>query len=155
LAAQIEAGAQVIQLFDSWVGCLSPEDYRAFVLPHTAWVLDELASYGVPRIHFGTNTTTLLEAMKEADSEVIGVDWRLPIGRAREIIGPRFAVQGNLDPVLLMAPQELLVARVQAILEQADAGRGYIFNLGHGVLPPTPMESVDAVLETVHGFLGG
>ncbi len=155
LAAQIEAGAQVVQLFDSWVGCLSPEDYRDFVLPHTAWVLDELARYGVPRIHFGTNTATLLEAMKEADSEVIGVDWRLPIGRAREIIGPRFAVQGNLDPVLLMAPEDLLVARVQAILQQADAGRGYIFNLGHGILPPTPMESVDTVLETVHGFLAG
>jgi uroporphyrinogen decarboxylase len=154
LAAQIEAGAQAIQLFDSWVGCLSPEDYRAFVLPHSAWVLEELSGYGVPRIHFGTNTSTLLELMKEADSEVIGVDWRMPIGRAREIIGPDFAVQGNLDPVLLMAPRELLVSRVQALLEQANAGHGYIFNLGHGVLPPTPMESVDALIQTVHGFLG-
>jgi uroporphyrinogen decarboxylase len=153
LAAQIEAGAQAIQLFDSWVGCLSPEDYRAFVLPHSAWVLEELAGYGVPRIHFGTNTATLLDLMKEADSEVIGVDWRMPIGRAREIIGPDFAVQGNLDPVLLMAPRELLVSRVQALLEQANAGHGYIFNLGHGVLPPTPMQSVDTVIQTVHGFL--
>jgi uroporphyrinogen decarboxylase len=153
LAAQIEAGAQAIQLFDSWVGCLSPEDYRAFVLPHSAWVLEELAGYGVPRIHFGTNTATLLELMKEADSEVIGVDWRMPIGRAREIIGPDFAVQGNLDPVLLMAPRELLVSRLLALLEQANAGHGYIFNLGHGVLPPTPMQSVDTVIQTVHGFL--
>jgi uroporphyrinogen decarboxylase len=154
LAAQIEAGAQAIQLFDSWVGCLSPEDYRAFVLPHSAWVLEELAGYGVPRIHFGTNTSTLLELMKQADCEVIGVDWRMPIGRAREIIGPDFAVQGNLDPVLLMAPRELLVNRVQALLGQANPGHGYIFNLGHGVLPPTPMESVDTVIQTVHGFLG-
>jgi uroporphyrinogen decarboxylase len=152
LAAQIEAGAQAVQLFDSWVGCLSPEDYRRFVLPHSARVLESLAEYGVPRIHFGTNTATLLEAMKEAGSEVIGVDWRLPIGRAREIIGPDFAVQGNLDPVLLLAPRDLLVERVKGILEQADAGNGYIFNLGHGVLPPTPMENVDAVLETVHSF---
>jgi uroporphyrinogen decarboxylase len=152
LAAHIEAGAQAVQLFDSWVGCLSPEDYRRFVLPHSARVLESLAEYGVPRIHFGTNTATLLEAMKEAGSEVIGVDWRLPIGRAREIIGPDFAVQGNLDPVLLLAPRDLLVERVKGILEQADAGNGYIFNLGHGVLPPTPMENVDAVLETVHSF---
>jgi uroporphyrinogen decarboxylase len=152
LAAQIEAGAQAIQMFDSWVGCLSPEDYRQFVLPHSAWVLEGLAEYDVPRIHFGTNTATLLEAMKEAGGEVIGVDWRLPIDRAREIVGPDFAVQGNLDPVTLLAPRELLVERVRSILERADAKNGYIFNLGHGVLPPTPMESVDAVIEAVHSF---
>ena len=156
LAAQIEAGAQAIQIFDSWVGALSPEDYRAYVLPHSARVLEGLAEFDVPRIHFGTNTATLLEAMKDAKSEVLGVDWRLPMKRAREIIGPDFAVQGNLDPVLLMAPREVLVERVQGILEQADAGNGYIFNLGHGVLPPTPMESVDAVIETVHNYpVGG
>jgi uroporphyrinogen decarboxylase len=154
LAAQIEAGAQAVQMFDSWVGCLSPEDYREFVLPHSAWVLEGLADYGVPRIHFGTNTATLLEAMKEAGGEVIGVDWRLPIDRAREIIGPDFAVQGNLDPVTLMAPRELLVERVRGILERADAKNGYIFNLGHGVLPPTPMESVGVVIDVVHGYAG-
>jgi uroporphyrinogen decarboxylase len=152
LAAQIEAGAQAVQMFDSWVGCLSPEDYRRYVLPHSAWVLEGLAGYDVPRIHFGTNTATLLETMKEAGGEVLGVDWRLPMSRAREIIGREFAVQGNLDPVLLMAPRELLVERVKAILADADAKNGYIFNLGHGVLPPTPMESVDAVIETVHSF---
>ncbi len=152
LAAQIEAGAQAIQMFDSWVGALSPEDYRAYVLPYSRSVLEGLAEYDVPRIHFGTNTATLLDAMKEAGGEVIGVDWRLPIDRAREIVGPEFAVQGNLDPVLLMAPKELLVERVTSILEQADAGNGYIFNLGHGVLPPTPMESVDSVIETVHCY---
>ncbi|NIR46411.1 MAG: uroporphyrinogen decarboxylase [Gemmatimonadetes bacterium] len=152
LAAQIEAGAQAVQMFDSWVGCLSPEDYREYVLPHSAWVFEGLASYDVPRIHFGTNTATLLEAMKEVDSEVIGVDWRLPIDVARRIIGSDFAVQGNLDPALLMAPPELLVKRVGEILAAADAKNGYIFNLGHGVLPPTPMESVDAVIETVHGW---
>jgi uroporphyrinogen decarboxylase len=156
LAAQIEAGAQAIQMFDSWVGCLSPEDYREYVLPHSAWVLENLSSYDVPRIHFGTNTATLLEAMKEANSDVIGVDWRLPMREARQIIGPDFAVQGNLDPVMLLAPRKKLVERVKSILEQADPGNGYIFNLGHGVLPPTPMESVDAVIETVHGFaIGG
>ena len=155
LAAQIEAGAQAIQLFDSWVGSLSPDDYRAYVLPHTRWVLEGLADYNVPRIHFGTNTATLLSAMKEAGGEVIGVDWRLPLSQARQIIGPDFAVQGNLDPVLLMAPHELLVERVKATLAQANPERGYIFNLGHGVLPPTPMESVDAVIETVHDYLGG
>lgn len=152
LAAQIEAGAQAIQIFDSWVGALSPEDYRTYVLPHSARVLEGLAEYNVPRIHFGTNTATLLEAMKEANSEVLGVDWRLPMKKAREIIGPDFAVQGNLDPVLMMAPREVLVERVQGILEGADAGNGYIFNLGHGVLPPTPLDSVDAVIETVHSF---
>jgi uroporphyrinogen decarboxylase len=152
LAAQIEAGAQAVQLFDSWVGSLSPEDYRQFVLPHSARVLEGLAEYNVPRIHFGTNTATLLETMKQAGGEVLGVDWRLPIERAREIIGPDFAVQGNLDPVTLMAPRELLVERVQSILERADAKNGYIFNLGHGILPPTPMESIDAVIETVHAF---
>ncbi len=156
LAAQIEAGAQAIQMFDSWVGALSPEDYRTYALPHSAWVLDGLSAYDVPRIHFGTNTATLLEAMKDAKSEVLGVDWRLPLKRARQIIGPDFAVQGNLDPVLLMAPRDLLVERVQGVLEQADAGNGYVFNLGHGVLPPTPMESVDAVIETAHAFpVGG
>ena len=155
LAAQIEAGAQAIQIFDSWVGALSPEDYRTYVLPHSARVLEGLAEYDVPRIHFGTNTATLLEAMKEANSEVLGVDWRLPMKKAREIIGPDFAVQGNLDPVLLMAPRDVLVERVQGILEGADAGNGYIFNLGHGVLPPTPMDSVDAVIETVHSFSVG
>jgi uroporphyrinogen decarboxylase len=152
LAAQIEAGAQAIQMFDSWVGALSPEDYRAYVLPYSRSVLEGLAEYDVPRIHFGTNTATLLDAMKEAGGEVIGVDWRIPIDRAREVVGPEFAVQGNLDPVLLMAPKELLVERVTSILEQADAGDGYIFNLGHGVLPPTPMESVDSVIETVHSY---
>ncbi len=104
----------------------------------------------MPRIHFGTNTGSLLGAMKEAGGEVIGVDWRTPIAQARRIIGSEFAVQGNLDPVLLMAPKPLLVERVQSILRDADAGRGYIFNLGHGVLPGTPPESVEAVVETVH-----
>jgi uroporphyrinogen decarboxylase len=152
LAAQIEAGAQVVQMFDSWVGCLSPEDYREYALPHSAWVFEGLASYEVPRIHFGTNTATLLEAMKEVEAEVIGVDWRLPIGEARRIIGPDFAVQGNLDPVLLMAPRDLLVSRVKEILSAADPSVGYIFNLGHGVLPPTPLENVEAVIEAVHGW---
>lgn len=152
LAAQIEAGAQAVQLFDSWVGCLSPDDYRAFVLPHSRWVLEGLAAYGAPRIHFGTGTSTLLDAMKEAGGEVIGIDWRIPIERARKRLGPGFALQGNLDPALLLAPRELLVERVSRILERADARAGFIFNLGHGVLPETPIESVEAVIETVHAY---
>ncbi len=154
LAAQIEAGAQAIQLFDSWVGCLSPDDYRSSVLPHSRWVLEGLAEYGVPRIHFGTNTSSLLEAMTEAGGEVIGVDWRVPIGWARRVVGPDFAVQGNLDPVLLFAPRELLIERVQGVLSAADARRGFIFNLGHGVLPGTPIESVSTLVETVHAYGG-
>lgn len=155
LAAQIEAGAQAVQMFDSWVGYLSPEDYRAFVLPHSAWVLEGLARYGVPRIHFGTNTATLLEAMAEAGGEVIGIDWRVPIPQARRAVGPRYAVQGNLDPALLLAPRGLLLERVRDLLAGAEPGAGYIFNLGHGVLPATPVENVEAVIDVVHGYLDG
>ncbi len=150
LAAQIEAGAQAIQLFDSWVGSLSPNDYRKYVLPHSRWVLEGLSDYGVPRIHFGTDTATLFEHMMEAGGEVLGVDWRLPISRARLIVGSDFALQGNLDPALLLAPEELLVEEVNRIL--SEAGRGFIFNLGHGVWPETPPEAVRTVVETVHTF---
>ena len=152
LVMQIEAGAGAIQLFDSWVGCLSPEDYRRFVLPHSRFVMEGVGQYGVPRIHFGTGTATLLEAMKEAGGEVMGVDWRTSISRAREILGSEFAVQGNLDPALLLGPQNLLVERANAILADADAFDGFIFNLGHGVLPETPVENVQALVEVVHGF---
>lgn len=152
LAAQIEAGAQAVQLFDSWVGCLSPADYREYVLPHTRWILDELAGYGAPRIHFGTDTATLLETMKEAGGDVIGVDWRIPIAVARSRIGPDFAIQGNLDPALLFAPRERLLRRVHEILDAASPRPGYIFNLGHGVLPETPMENVAAVVEAVQDY---
>ncbi len=152
LAAQIEAGAQAVQLFDSWAGCLSPVDYREFVLPHSSWVLEGLNAYGVPRIHFGTDTATLLGAMKEAGGEVIGVDWRIPIDQARRVIGPDFAVQGNLDPAALFAPKPALAARVNEILSAADAMRGFIFNLGHGVWPETPPDAVQTVVETVHAF---
>ena len=154
LAAQIEAGAEAVQLFDSWVGNLSPEDYRTYVLPHTRWILEGLAEYGVPRIHFGTDTGGLLDAMKEAGGEVIGVDWRTPIERARRVIGPDFAVQGNLDPVLLLAPKELLIERVKSVLENADPWNGFIFNLGHGVLPQTPISAVEELIETVHAYRG-
>ena len=150
LAAQIEAGAQAVQLFDSWVGCLSPADYRDYVLPHSRWILDELAGSGAPTIHFGTGTATLLEAMTEAGGDVIGVDWRIPIAEARSRIGPGFAVQGNLDPALLFAPRQRLLRRVREILREAGRHPGYIFNLGHGVLPGTPVENVAAVVETVH-----
>ncbi len=153
LAAQIEAGAQAVQLFDSWVGCLSPEDYRAHVLPHSRWVLEGLSDYGVPRNHFGTTTATLLEAMKEAGGEVVSVDWRIPISRARDVLGAQFAVQGNLDPALLFAPSETLMERVSAILDESNPRVGYIFNLGHGVLPATPLDSVRTVIETVHAHL--
>ncbi|MEX0788478.1 MAG: uroporphyrinogen decarboxylase [Anaerolineales bacterium] len=152
LVAQIEAGAQAVQLFDSWVGCLSPDDYRAYVLPHSQFVLRAVRATGVPAIHFGTGTSGLLETMRDAGGDVIGVDWRLPLDRAWERLGPSVAIQGNLDPVALFAPRPDLERRVRAILQAADGRPGHIFNLGHGVLPETPVESVKAVVEMVHEF---
>lgn len=155
LAAQIEAGADAVQLFDSWVGCLAPEDYRAFVLPHTAWIVRELEARHpeTPVIHFGTGTATLLPAMVEAGADAISVDWRVPLAEARRIVGDGVAIQGNLDPALLVAgPEPRLRERVRAIIAEGSRHPGYVFNLGHGVLPPTPLEHVAAVVEEVHAF---
>ena len=150
LRAQIEAGAQAVQLFDSWVGCLAPEDYREYVLPHVQGIFEGLEGTDVPLIHFGTGTATLLELMKEAGGTVIGVDWRVPIDEARRRLGSDVALQGNLDPVVLFAPLHEIERRVERILKQAGAGPGFIFNLGHGILPNTPVEHVRAAVDLVH-----
>ncbi|MDQ3830618.1 MAG: uroporphyrinogen decarboxylase [Candidatus Tectomicrobia bacterium] len=150
LQAQIAAGAQVVQLFDSWVGCLSPEDYRRYVLPHTKQVIEGLRKTGAPVIHFGTDTAMLLDAMREAGGDVIGVDWRIPLDDAWRRIGYDVGIQGNLDPVALFAPLPEIERRVDDILRRAGNRPGHIFNLGHGILPETPVEHVQAVAEMVH-----
>ena len=150
LRAQIAAGAQAVQLFDSWVGCLAPADYRSYVLPHTKRVIDGLRDAGAPVIHFATDTATLLEALREAGGDVIGVDWRLPLDAAWRRIGYDVGIQGNLDPVALFAPLPELARRVDDILQRAANRPGHIFNLGHGILPETPVEHVQAVAEMVH-----
>lgn len=150
LRAQVSAGAQAVQLFDSWIGALSPTDYREFILPHVAHILQDVAKTGVPVIHFGTGTATLLELQKEAGGTVIGVDWRTPLGGARARLGNDVAVQGNLDPLLLSAPRSLLERRVIEVLEAAGSAPGHIFNLGHGILPETSPDSVRFVADVVH-----
>lgn len=150
LRAQIEAGAQAVQLFDSWIGALSPTDYRAFVQPHVKHILSDVMTAGVPVLHFGTGTAMLLEAQREAGGTVIGVDWRTPLDLARARMGPDIAVQGNLDPLLLMAPRELLATRVEQVIRAAGATPGHIFNLGHGILPQTDPGAVRFVAELVH-----
>ncbi len=149
LNAQIEAGAQAVQLFDSWVGCLSVDDYREFVLPHTRSVIQNITQ-GVPVIHFGTGTGTLLELMREAGGDVIGLDWRVRLDEGWRRVGYDRAVMGNLDPIVLFANQDQLRSQAKRILEQAEARAGHIFNLGHGILPETPVENVIALVEMVH-----
>jgi uroporphyrinogen decarboxylase len=148
LNAQVEAGAQAVQLFDSWVGCLSPDDYREYVLPHTREVIRNVRR-GVPVIHFGTGTATLLELMKEAGGDVIGLDWRVQLDEEWERLGD-VAVMGNLDPVSLFADADFVRGQARRILEQAGGRPGHIFNMGHGILPETPVENVLALVEAVH-----
>ncbi len=152
LVAQIDAGAQAVQLFDSWVGALGPDDYREYVLPYSRQALQAVSATGAPSIHFGTDTATLLPLLKEAGGDVIGLDWRIDLDRGWETIGFDRAVQGNLDPVTLFAPRDELERRVRRILDQAAHRPGHIFNLGHGILPETPVENVKAVAELVHEF---
>ena len=141
-AAQVRAGADVLQVFDSWVGCLSPEDYRRYVLPRTRELIQTLKKTGVPVIYFGTDTATLLPSMKETGADVMGVDWRMPMDNAWRSLDFKGAVQGNLDPTLLFADWKTLKAAAETIL-QSTAGRpGHIFNLGHGILPETPVDNV-------------
>lgn len=149
LVAQVEAGAQAIQLFDSWVGCLDPADYAAYVLPHSQRVLRAVAATGVPVIHFGTGTATLLALMRRAGGDVLGLDWRVPLDQGWARLGHDVAVQGNLDPAALFAPRPELERRVRAVLDRAGGRPGHIFNLGHGILPETPVENVRAVVEWV------
>ena len=152
LVAQIKAGAHVVQLFDSWVGCLSPSDYRDYVLPYSRRVLSAVASAGAPSIHFGTGTADLLPLMREAGGDIIGVDWRTSLDDAWSRIGNGFAVQGNLDPVTLFAPWPVVEARAAEILNRAAGRQGHIFNLGHGILPGTPVDNVKKLAEFVHGY---
>src|SRR5712671_1100271 len=139
---QIGAGADVIQIFDSWVGCLSVEDYRRYVLPHVTGMVKRLQKAGVPIIYFGTDSATLLPAMKETGAEVLGLDWRVPLDEGWRSLEHGCAVQGNLDPVLLFAGWKELKSRAEDILQRAGQRPGHIFNLGHGILPETPVENV-------------
>ncbi len=145
-AEQVTSGADALQIFDSWVGCLSVEDYREYVLPFTTDLVQRLKKTGVPIIYFGTDTATLLPAMKETGAQVMGVDWRFPLDQAWSSLNFQGAVQGNLDPVLLFASQKELRSRTDAILRQAGGRPGHIFNLGHGILPETPVENVQALV---------
>ena len=149
LNAQIEAGAQAVQLFDSWVGCLGSDDYRRYVLPHTRSLIEAIKP-GVPVIHFGTGNPALLPLLSEAGGSVIGIDWRIRLDHAWQAVGYDKAVQGNLDPVLLLTDPDTIRRHVQQILEQAAGRAGHIFNLGHGVLPQTPVENAIALVEAVH-----
>ncbi len=150
LSAQVGAGAQALQVFDSWIGALSPGDYRTYVFPHIKRLLSEIQGLGVPIIHFGTGTATLLELQKEAGGDVIGLDWRVHVDEAWDLLGPDVAVQGNLDPVTLFGPVSEIEKRVEDIVNRAGNRPGHIFNLGHGILPETPHSSVEAVIELVH-----
>jgi uroporphyrinogen decarboxylase len=152
LVAQVQAGVQAVQLFDSWVGTLNPQDYARFVRPYSSRVLQAAQATGVPVIHFGTHTATLLRSMQQAGGTAIGLDWRVPLDEGWTILGPDIAVQGNLDPAVLFAPSPELQQQVQDILRRAAGRPGHIFNLGHGILQGTPVENVKAVVEMVHEF---
>ena len=149
LAEQGRAGAQALQLFDSWVGCLSPQDYRTYVQPHSTRALQLAAGAGVPLIHFGTGTATFLEDFAAAGGDGISVEWRIPLDAAWSRIGPK-AIQGNLEPAALLAPAAERNRQVRDILKRAGGRPGHIFNLGHGILPETDVAAVRAVVDMVH-----
>jgi len=150
--AQHEAGAAAVQVFDSWAGTLAPEDYAAHVLPHSRRILERLADAGVPTIHFATGNPRLLPLLAEAGGDALSVDWRMPIDEAWEAVGTDRAIQGNLDPVALLAGKDIAVAKTREILERVGGRPGHIFNLGHGILPDTDPEVIRAVAETVHEY---
>jgi uroporphyrinogen decarboxylase len=152
LRAQVEAGAQAIQVFDSWVGQLSRADYCEFAQPHSRRIFDALKDTGVPVIHFGVNTTAMLPDLRDTGGDVIGVDWRQPLDEAWASIGHDRGVQGNLDPTRLLAPRDSMLAAADDVLRRAAGRPGHIFNLGHGILPNTPLESVQALAKHVHEF---
>ncbi len=153
-ADQVRAGADAIQIFDSWVGCLSVEDYRRYVLPHVSGMVKCLQKTGAPIIYFGTDSSTLLPAMKETGAEVIGLDWRIPLDEGWQRLDHTVAVQGNLDPVLLFADWKELKSRAQEILRRAAGRPGHIFNLGHGILPETPVDNVKNLARFVQEYGG-
>jgi uroporphyrinogen decarboxylase len=149
---QVEGGADVIQIFDSWAGALSVEDYREFVLPLTATFVRRVQSFGVPVIYFGVDTASLLPAMRSTGADVLGLDWRVPVDIAWASVDHACAVQGNLDPITLFAPQDLLRDRVHSVLSQAAEHPGHIFNVGHGIVPGTPVENVQAAVRFVREY---
>jgi uroporphyrinogen decarboxylase len=150
LVAQVEAGVDAVQVFDSWVGQLNAHDYREFVLPHTRRIFDRVAPLGVPTIHFGVGTGSILAELREAGGDVIGADWRTPLDEAWLTIGHDRGIQGNLDPTLLLAPLGRLFAAADDVIARAEGRPGHIFNLGHGILPSTPVEHVQALARYVH-----
>jgi uroporphyrinogen decarboxylase len=154
LCAQIEAGAQAIQVFDSWAGTLGRSDYREFAAPHSRRIFDALKASGVPLIHFAVGAAAILEELADAGGDVIGLDWRQPLDEAWARIGDDRAVQGNLDPALLLGPPERFLAGADDVLRRAGGRRGHIFNLGHGVLPTTSLEHVQALARHVHDSTG-
>jgi uroporphyrinogen decarboxylase len=150
LVAQVDAGVNAVQIFDSWVGALDARDYREFILPHTRRIFEALSPFDVPTIHFGVGTGAILHELREAGGHVIGVDWRTPLDEAWQRIGHDRAVQGNLDPTLLLGPIDRVLAGADDVLERAGGRPGHIFNLGHGILPSTPLERVQALAQHVH-----
>ncbi len=152
LKAQIKAGAQAVQMFDSWVGVLSPVDYKEYVLPHSKYVMDALKDEDVPVIHFANNASNFLEMVKEAGGDVIGLDWRINIDDAMRRLGDDVAVQGNIDPTILFAPPKMIEQRVKEILDRVGNRPGHIFNLGHGINKETPVESVICLVEAVQKY---
>jgi uroporphyrinogen decarboxylase len=150
LVAQVRAGADAIQLFDSWVGQLSREDYREYVMPHVAAILKGALGLGVPVIHFGTGTHALLELQRDAGGTVIGLDWRTPLAEGWARVGYDRAIQGNLDPTVLFAPRSIVETHAARVLSAASGRPGHIFNLGHGILPETPVDAVKALVDFVH-----
>lgn len=150
LRKQIEAGADCIQLFDSWVGQLSPADYKEYVQPHVAHILKDVEKAGVPVIHFGTGTYSLLELQREAGGTVIGLDWKTPIEDGWKRAGYDRAIQGNMDPTVLFAPEKVALQHAKRVLDEVKGRPGHIFNLGHGILPETPVDTVKAVIDFVH-----
>ena len=153
LQAQVAAGAQAAQIFDSWVGTLTQEDYESRVAPHTKAIFDSLAAAGVPRIHFGTDTTHLLEAIARTGPDVVSLDWRIPLDAGWSRAGRDRGVQGNLDPAVLLGPKDLVQARARDVLRRAGGRPGHIFNLGHGVLPDTSVENLQLLVETVRSWV--
>ena len=154
LNSQVRAGAQALQVFDSWVGCLSPRDYEEYVLPYSKRVIDGVDK-SVPLIHFATTSSTLLSGMKRAGGDVIGVDWRVDLGEAWSRLGYDVGIQGNLDPVVLLGPVDRIEKEVRRILDGAEGRPGHIFNLGHGILPETPVDNVARLVDAVHQYSTG
>jgi uroporphyrinogen decarboxylase len=150
LAAQIEAGVDAVQVFDSWVGALNARDYREFILPHTRRLFDSVSRFEVPVIHFGVGTGAILAELRDAGGTVIGADWRTPLDDAWQRIGFDRAIQGNLDPTLLLGPLDRMLSAAEDVLARAGGRPGHIFNLGHGILPMTPVEHVQALARYVH-----